>query len=164
MSPAPLCKAETSFPISLENSSPPVHRGRQSLVPSVLTLTTTMHAAPDSLLTLRTAARSGEEGSWSAKWSQDDFVSLNSVFHCCTSFYLFLLPFFLSKRGAWVAQSVKCPTSAQVMISQLVSSSPASGSVLTVWSLEPVPDSVSLSFSLPLPHSWSVSLSQKINK
>ena len=34
-------------------------------------------------------------------------------------------------RGARVAQSVKCPTSAQVMISQLVRSSPASGSVLT---------------------------------
>ena len=40
-------------------------------------------------------------------------------------------------RGAWVAQSVKWPTSAQVMISPFVSSSPASGSVLTAWSLEP---------------------------
>ena len=39
-------------------------------------------------------------------------------------------------RGAWVAQSVKHPTSAQVMISQFVSSSPASGSVLTAQSLE----------------------------
>ena len=38
-------------------------------------------------------------------------------------------------RGAWVARSVKCLTSAQVMISWFVSSSPASGSVLTVWSL-----------------------------
>ena len=45
--------------------------------------------------------------------------------------------------GAWVAQSVKRPTSAQVMISQSVSSSPASGSVLTAQSLEPVSDSVS---------------------
>ena len=35
---------------------------------------------------------------------------------------------------AWVAQSVECLTSAQVMISQFVSSSPASGSVLTVQS------------------------------
>ena len=34
-------------------------------------------------------------------------------------------------RGAWVALSVGHPTSAQVMILQLVSSSPASGSVLT---------------------------------
>ena len=46
-------------------------------------------------------------------------------------------------RGAWVAQSVKQPTSAQVMISQSVSSSPASGCVLTAQSLEPVSDSVS---------------------
>ena len=48
--------------------------------------------------------------------------------------------------GAWVAQSVKHPTSAQVMISQSVSSSPASGSVLSVQSLEPAWDSVCLSF------------------
>ena len=46
-------------------------------------------------------------------------------------------------RGAWVAQSVKRPTSAQVMISQSVCSSPTSGSVLTAQSLEPVSDSVS---------------------
>ena len=45
--------------------------------------------------------------------------------------------------GAWVAQSVKRPTSAQVMISQSLSSSPASGSVLTAQSLEPLLDSVS---------------------
>ena len=45
--------------------------------------------------------------------------------------------------GTWVAQSVKRPTSAQVMISRSVSSSPASGSVLTAQSLEPVSDSVS---------------------
>ena len=45
--------------------------------------------------------------------------------------------------GAWVAQSVKWPTSAQVMISWSVSSSPMSGSVLTAQSLEPVSDSVS---------------------
>ena len=46
-------------------------------------------------------------------------------------------------RGAWVAQSVKRLTSAQVMISWSVSLSPASGSVLTAQSLEPVSDSVS---------------------
>ena len=44
-----------------------------------------------------------------------------------------------------MAQSVKRPTSAQVMISRSVSSSPAWGSVLTAQSLEPVSDSVSLS-------------------
>ena len=52
-------------------------------------------------------------------------------------------------RGAWVAQLVKRPTSAQVMISQLVSSSPASGSVLIAQSLEPALDSVSPSLSAP---------------
>ena len=40
-------------------------------------------------------------------------------------------------RGAWVAQPVKRPTSAQVMISQFVSSSPLSGSGLTAQSLKP---------------------------
>ena len=48
-----------------------------------------------------------------------------------------------------MAQSVKRPTSAQVMISRSVSSSPASGSVLTAQSLKPVSDSVSPSFSAP---------------
>ena len=46
---------------------------------------------------------------------------------------------------------------------QFVSSSPASGSVLTARSLELASDSVSPSLSLFLPHSHSVSLS-KINK
>ena len=46
-------------------------------------------------------------------------------------------------RGAWGAQSVERPTSAQVMISQFVGSSPVSGSVLTAHSLEPALDSVS---------------------
>ena len=45
--------------------------------------------------------------------------------------------------GAWVAQSVERPTSAQVTISRSGSLSPASGSVLTAQSLEPVSDSVS---------------------
>ena len=53
-------------------------------------------------------------------------------------------------RGAWVAQLVKRPTSAQVMISHLVSSSPSSGSVLTGQNLEPALDSVSPSLSAPL--------------
>ena len=49
----------------------------------------------------------------------------------------------LKSRGAWVAQSVKRVTSAQVMISQFVSLSPASDSVLKARSLEPASDSVS---------------------
>ena len=65
-------------------------------------------------------------------------------------------------RGAWVAQSLKRPTLAQVMISRFVGSSPASGSVLTAQSLEPASDSVSP--SLPLPHSCSVSLSLSLSK
>ena len=51
--------------------------------------------------------------------------------------------------GAWVAQSVKRPTSAQVMICRSVGSSPASGSVLTARNLEPASDSVSPSLSDP---------------
>ena len=68
-----------------------------------------------------------------------------------------------SVQGAWVAQLVGWPTSAQVMISQFVSSSPALSSVLTAQSLEPASDSVCvcLSLSLPLPHSLSLSVSQK---
>ena len=66
-------------------------------------------------------------------------------------------------QGTWVAQSVKRPTSAQVVISRSVSSSPASGSVPTAQSLEPVSDSVSPSLFVPPPlHSVSLSLS-KIN-
>ena len=57
----------------------------------------------------------------------------------------------MQKRGAWVAQSVKPPTSAQVMISWFVGWSPASGSVLIAQSLEPVSDSVSPSLSAPPP-------------
>ena len=50
-----------------------------------------------------------------------------------------------------MAQSVECPTSVQVMISQFVGSSPMPGSVLTTQSLEPTSDSVSLSLSVPPP-------------
>ena len=63
--------------------------------------------------------------------------------------------------GTWVAQSVERPTSAPVMISQSVSSSPALGSVLTAQSLEPALDSVSPSLSAPPPLAICLSLSQK---
>ena len=52
-------------------------------------------------------------------------------------------------RGAWVAQPVERLTSAQVMISRFMSSSPTSGSVLTARSLEPASDSVSPPLSAP---------------
>ena len=48
-----------------------------------------------------------------------------------------------------MAQSVEHPASAQVMISQFMSSSPASGSVLAAQSLDPASDSVSPSLSAP---------------
>ena len=48
-----------------------------------------------------------------------------------------------------MAQLVKHPTSAQVMISWSVGSSPVSGAVLTAQNLEPVLDSVSPSLSAP---------------
>ena len=67
--------------------------------------------------------------------------------------------------GAWVAQSVKRPTSAQVMTSRFRSSSPASGSVLTARSLEPASDSVSPSLSAPPQLVLCLSMSlKKINK
>ena len=52
-------------------------------------------------------------------------------------------------KGAWVAQSVKHRTSAQAMISQLVGSSPALGSVLTTQSWEAASDFVPPSLSAP---------------
>ena len=83
----------------------------------------------------------------------------------------YFLKFLSDSRGAWVAQSVKRPTSAQVMISQFMSSSPVLGSVLTAWRLEPALDSVSPSLSAHLPptpppsrlFSVSVSLSLSVS-
>ena len=60
-----------------------------------------------------------------------------------------------------MAQSVERLTSAQVTISRLVSSSPASGSVLTAPSLEPASDSVPPSLSASPPLMLYLSLSQK---
>ena len=75
--------------------------------------------------------------------------------------YQLLLNWFLKifwNRGTWVVHLVGQLTLAQVMILQLMSSSPLSGSVLTVQSLEPAPDSVSHSLSLPSPtHTLSLS-------
>ena len=62
-----------------------------------------------------------------------------------------------------MAQSVERATSAQVMISRFVGSSPTSGSVLTAQSPEPASDSVSPSLSAPplLALCLSVSLFQR---
>ena len=75
-------------------------------------------------------------------------------------FLFFVLKFIYG--GTWMAQSVKRPTAAQVMISQLRGSSPKSGSVLTarspLWILRPP---LSL---CPFPHSHSVSHSLFLSK
>ena len=60
-----------------------------------------------------------------------------------------------------MAQSVKRPSSAQVMISRFVGSSPASGSVPTTQNLEPASDSVSPSLSAPALLTLCLSLSLK---
>ena len=62
----------------------------------------------------------------------------------------------LLDRDAWVAQSIECLTSAQVMISQFVGSSPVWGFVLTVQSLLQI-----LRLCLFLPFSYSL---LKMNK
>ena len=66
--------------------------------------------------------------------------------------------------GAWVAQSVKHLTSAQVMISWFMGSSPVLGSVLTAQRLESALDSVSLSLSAPSLLACSLSLSLSLSK
>ena len=64
---------------------------------------------------------------------------------------------YMFTEGRRVAQSVG--TLAQVMISQFVSSGPASDSVLTARSLEPASDCVSTSAPPALTHCLSLSLS-----
>ena len=64
-------------------------------------------------------------------------------------------------RGAWVAQSVKCLTSAQVMNSWFVSWSSELGSVLTPQNPEPASNSVSPSLSVPPQLVLCLSLSLK---
>ena len=66
-----------------------------------------------------------------------------------------------TNRAIWVAQLVKHLTSAQVMISGLVSSNPTLGSVLTALCLEPALDSVSPFLSAPPRLGRSLSLSLK---
>ena len=62
-------------------------------------------------------------------------------------------------RGAWVAQSVKHLTLAQVTILQFMSSGPTSGSVLTAQGLESALDPVSHSLCPSPTHALSLSLS-----
>ena len=60
-----------------------------------------------------------------------------------------------------MAQLVECPTLAQVVISQFVGLSPASGSVLTARGLEPTLGSVSFSLCPSPTQALSHSVSQK---
>ena len=62
-------------------------------------------------------------------------VDLSDLLSLCQSCWLWCLIHRMKSRGPWVAQSVEQPTSAQVMISRLMSSSPASGSRLSAQSL-----------------------------
>ena len=78
-------------------------------------------------------------GLWSGVWCDQGRLRVKS------SSYSKIDP-----RGAWVAQSVKSPTSAQILISWYVGSSPTSGSVLIAQSLEPALGSGSLSLYLSL--------------
>ena len=65
-----------------------------------------------------------------------------------------------------MAQSAECPTSAQVIISWVMGSSPMLGSVQTAQSLEPASDSVAPSLSAPplLVLSLSVKNKQTLKK
>ena len=62
-----------------------------------------------------------------------------------------------------MAQSVGRPTSARVMLSRSMNSSPALGSVRTAWSLEPALDSVSLPLFAPPLLSVSLSVSRSLS-
>ena len=70
----------------------------------------------------------------------------------------------MHSQGTWVAQSVKPPTSAQVMILQSMGSSPVSDSLLTTQSLEAAQIlCLPLCLSLSRSHSASVSLKTNIH-
>ena len=63
--------------------------------------------------------------------------------------------------GTWMAQSVERLTSAQVMISRFMSSSPVLGSVLPAHSPEPASDCVCLSLCPSPVHALSLSFKNK---
>ena len=94
----------------------------------------------------------------SKAFSPGGWCTADSTYLCQLNFPKVLLP-----RGAWVAQSVKRLTSAQVMVSHSVSSSPALGSVPSVQSLELASGSVSPSLSAPPQLALCVSLKKWIS-
>ena len=106
--------------------------------------------------TARRGARTHEP--WNHDLSQSRTLNQRSHPGCPSAYYLLNETL---TRGAWVAQSVKRPASAQVMISRFVSSSPTSGSALTAQSLEPALDSASLSLCPTPTCDLSLSLKNK---
>ena len=114
-----------------------------------------------------------KEALWAGRWGRLTGMSTRResclcFISTCSVFMRVLLfaceePSIENPQGIWVVQTVKRLTSAQVMISWFVGSSPVSDPVLTAWSLEPASDSVCISLSAPPPLMLCVSLS-KINK
>ena len=98
-------------------------------------------------------------------WWREESGGQNKINHLAFSLIMAEMKIGLFKttgfRGAWVAESVKRPTLAQVTISCFVGSSPKLGSVLTAQSREPALDSVSPSLSAPPLLTLCLSLSQK---
>ena len=91
-------------------------------------------------------------------------IEISRYFYFCLHIHDLTLDLPASKtyyRGVWGAQSVECPTLAQVMISRFVGLSPESGSGLTAQSLEPTSDFVSPSLSAPHPLMFCLSLPLK---
>ena len=90
------------------------------------------------------------------------FSLSQNIFVICFIISYLIHPLFKSLLGAWVAQSIRHPTLAQVMISLFMGSSPVSGCVPTAQSLEPATDSVSPSLLCPSP-ACALTLSLKNN-
>ena len=85
-------------------------------------------------------------------------ITLKNIFYQRKNYVMSFFSMFLKSTtcnlsdvfwSTWVAQSVKRPTSVQVMVSWFVGLSPSSDFVLAVQSLEPASDSVSPSLSDP---------------
>ena len=98
-----------------------------------------------------------------------DFVSIVCRFYSGYCYIGFLKSILYDLRisfwGSWMAQLAKHLTLAQVMISQLVDSSPMSAPAQTAQSLEPASVSVPPCLCPSLIHTLCVSLSkEKINK
>ena len=94
---------------------------------------------------------------------EDDVLTCHCKFYLRQCLFRFW-PIFLNIKisaGHLVAQSVKRPTSLQVMVSRFMGSSPTLGSVLTSQSLEPASDSVSYSLGPSPTHALSPSLKNK---